>query len=1076
MPHHVERREDGTSQLVEEPGQELAGFELPFPVATLADVNQRAYICADGTPEWLFSRVHSYCQIGSEPGRMLRVNQASIALEHERLQVDKGQFHYRGATPEEHARKWSDHTMESHSLLVILIWFMNNKALAKSAKVRALALLLDLAAKAFTVADLHVPMMGLITRPDGTVVGKELAFNQQTLCPQWARLINELPGAMVVWKGLGARTWMNRCIASAPETATFGDIWLYMCYLACHPKLKKLGTCLWLHFGKLFLPVLLNATGRWLATLALNASNEALQMLPVLRKKSGNARRLADPVNKLLLLWKLRKEKQHRAQTAQTHSDLGASNSRMIHWESYLDCLLHLKAVQAGLGDHGGRACQLSVTWDPSTYGGKEIFIGIVYDWQKNLASYLMAQQLGHTMLSELDQSLLECARRRVLTRLDGYKELKGLSCALQSSIGVNLMDFKVPQGLHCRPLTEGEFRLEGPNGKYIVKQGGGDPVPEVPEHIDLGQLPCLVSISDQGPSNMASINYVLFSQQALLFWAIYDPFHRAWNDLKLAMKRVPFNAWRVVLELTCVANINYGPFGSSAWFFKKKAKLEDFLASNDCTCEAWQRYQHLIAQERRQAEPAGFAASQELFQSLHCLDSFTKKGPLIKLMRWFSFFESMLFHQGELYCTKMVLEHSMGIEEPGSEAEVEVEEWPKTKDDRKELQELKKRKGTWKLAPQLINSRSLCIKDIILSVGKATWQHFSERARNIVTPNHVLEHNIACDKENFWMAELLEMVHTSLYDSRHLQHLLPQFRGHDQALQWHCDLLNELLEARSRSLAAFHCMPPNIYHKLLFPLPHVARGAHDKALRHFKILLEAEEAALGGAVVKPLDVMYWRLNPLIRCLYLAFEQDERTYSFFTEQSAAHKLLRPMAQHLGDSRVIENVHQHGRDIFRASKANSISNTAIMANVLRSGVLEGRQVPMVKANEYEKAIGPVNVRKEGVRASLRTTSKTLPKEIQQLMMPKKGGHTWPSPSPAALFPSAAATQWLFHFWAAKPQGIGVNEAWVTCLARPGALIAQRSAGLMIKVLSSAEFGLLGLAVRVEVLPGGDRCSC
>ena len=273
VPHHVERREDGTSQLVEEPGQELAGFELPFPVATLADVNQRAYICAGGTPEWLFSRVHSYCQIGSEPGRMLRVNQASIALEHERLQVDKGQFHYRGATPEEHARKWSDHTMESHSLLVILIWFMNNKALAKSAKVRALALLLDLAAKAFTVADLHVPMMGLITRPDGTVVGKELAFNQKTLCPQWARLINELPGAMVVWKGLGARTWMNRCIASAPETATFGDIWLYMCFLACHPKLKKLGTCLWLHFGKLFLPVLLNATGRWLATLALNASN-----------------------------------------------------------------------------------------------------------------------------------------------------------------------------------------------------------------------------------------------------------------------------------------------------------------------------------------------------------------------------------------------------------------------------------------------------------------------------------------------------------------------------------------------------------------------------------------------------------------------------------------------------------------------------------------------------------------------------------------------------------------------------------------------------------------------------------
>ena len=41
--------------------------------------------------------------------------------------------------------------------------------------------------------------------------------------------------------------------------------------------------------------------------------------------------------------------------------------------------------------------------------------------------------------------------------------------------------------------------------------------------------------------------------------------------------------------------------------------------------------------------------------------------------------------------------------------------------------------------------------------------------------------------------------------------------------------------------------------------------------------------------------------------------------------------------------MIENIHQHGRDIFRSSKANSISNTAIMANALRSGVLQQREV-------------------------------------------------------------------------------------------------------------------------------------
>ena len=55
--------------------------------------------------------------------------------------------------------------------------------------------------------------------------------------------------------------------------------------------------------------------------------------------------------------------------------------------------------------------------------------------------------------------------------------------------------------------------------------------------------------------------------------------------------------------------------------------------------------------------------------------------------------------------------------------------------------------------------------------------------------------------------------------------------------------------------------------------------------------------------------------------------------------------------------MIENIHQHGRDIFRSSKANSISNTAIMANALRSGVLQQREVNSIVGTVGEKAMGP-----------------------------------------------------------------------------------------------------------------------
>ena len=67
-------------------------------------------------------------------------------------------------------------------------------------------------------------------------------------------------------------------------------------------------------------------------------------------------------------------------------------------------------------------------------------------------------------------------------------------------------------------------------------------------------------------------------SENALLFHAQFDPYHRAWNDLKLAMQNSKPNAWRAVLELTLVCNLNYGPYSSSAWFWRKRQDWLIFL------------------------------------------------------------------------------------------------------------------------------------------------------------------------------------------------------------------------------------------------------------------------------------------------------------------------------------------------------------------------------------------------------------------------------------------------------------------------------------------------------------------
>lgn len=690
---------------------------------------------------------------------------------------------------------------------------------------------------------------------------------------------------------------MNKCIASSVETATISDIWLFMTYLYCHPKLMSLGQNIWLCLGQFFLPELIFHTGKWLSQLALDISNQALQMLPALKRKTGFIRRIADPVNKLLLLFKIRKEKQHRNRVAATHQELGGNTSRMMVFEAYLDCLLHMKA----LAKWSPELKQISIHWDPSTYGGKDVLMGIAYDSASHKAAYVMCQQMSQTLMSELDPSLLPLAKTRKLCRLEGFKELKGLSSALES-IGMSIADFQVPEGLVCRPLKPNELRLTGPDGAhYIHCEDTGTVVPEVPPGLDLGSIPCLISVSDQGPNVVAGTNFLMYSKDACLFLAQYDPYHRCWNDLKTALKRSICKAWNVVLELTLVANLNYGPFGSSTWHFKKKAKLEDFVTTKDIHHPLWQKYQHLISRERRLPEPATLNESFALFDTIKTLESFERKGPLIKLMRWFSWFESMAFYNGELWCTKMVLEDSMLTEEQGSEKEIDEKPLGTEKDHHKELQDLKKRKGSWKLAPTLINEKNLAVKDVIMAICKSCWKLFAGRARELVSPNHILEHNIGCVHQDFWKHELVEMVVSSLFEEKPLQHLLPEFSSHEKTLEWHVDLFDKLMETRAQSLAVFHCLPPNLYNHLLSPIPDIALKAHQLAVKHWKVLLAAEGAQNEGHVVKPLTTMYWRFNPLVRCLLMSYELDEAQGKFRTSHSSAFKLQRAIAKHLGDS-------------------------------------------------------------------------------------------------------------------------------------------------------------------------------
>ena len=107
----------------------------------------------------------------------------------------------------------------------------------------------------------------------------------------------------------------------------------------------------------------------------------------------------------MLLLWKLRREKMHRRRTASTHDDLDTSTTSWLRYEALLDTFLHKNSRRSAFKNHPP---QIALSWDPSSYGGKDILVvmGCSKELQKRF--YCLSQWLSKMKLSDSDGSLVK--------------------------------------------------------------------------------------------------------------------------------------------------------------------------------------------------------------------------------------------------------------------------------------------------------------------------------------------------------------------------------------------------------------------------------------------------------------------------------------------------------------------------------------------------------------------------------------------------------------------------------------------------------------------------------------------
>ena len=440
---------------------------------------------------------------------------------------------------------------------------------------------------------------------------------------------------------------------------------------------------------------------------------------------------------------------------------------------------------------------QFAISWDPSDYGGKSTMVNTIYSVVADCAAFMPNQRIRRLILADLHDSFIEEAKASKLGTLEGYSEVRALSHALLQATGCSLMDFRVPETLLARPLQDGEARIFINGAWYIV--GPGDLVrPELPPGLDISSIPALVSCSDQGPSNTSSLNFLMFGQERLMVQVQYDCFHRGWNDVKLSAKRALGHPWKTMLQLVPLFNMNYAPFQSSAFFYKKQAVLENFLGTRTYKDPSFQAAIPMICKERRISERECAEEEQELFRSLAHMGNSQKKGSLIKLLRWMSFFEVALEWKGDMWATKLILESDLkeadsldqglavDLPKPIQQQQQEPEKEQSNLDAKKEINELRKAAGTWKLAPKMVSQKNISTLDMLLLVCRATWKCHAERARIIVSPPQVLQHNLACSQAAFWAFELEEMVASALWKKQELRMMHPMDQDNQQLLLEH--------------------------------------------------------------------------------------------------------------------------------------------------------------------------------------------------------------------------------------------------------------------------------------------------
>ena len=336
---------------------------------------------------------------------------------------------------------------------------------------------------------------------------------------------------------------------------------------------------------------------------------------------------------------------------------------------------------------------------------------------------------------------------------------------------------------MRAKQIVRGERRVIVNGIAIVCTVVGGNVVswePEMPADTASIELPLLVLTMDQGGIGSAGVFYAM-GHLRLMVGTRWDKYHRGVNDVKLACQHTSGGLFRrVILLMTYLFNLNYGPFGKGAFFEDKKAMLAHFLQTQSPTSPGFRKY------APHYAAALGMPLLSDddyevLFGTLSDLPSFNRKGPLAKLMRWFAWWTNFDFQEhherggdtvrAEFWGAKMIYEHHLAgdgqsvIHTDLASILQDVDLTPN-----EQLRRLKAAQGGFKLAHKIMTAELYNNAKVLFRIGAPVWTEHCWRIEKIKTPSDGLTYDAELAR-GAWKDEVFAILAATFYSADNLKY-----------------------------------------------------------------------------------------------------------------------------------------------------------------------------------------------------------------------------------------------------------------------------------------------------------------